>query len=160
MDEFFPLLLVVACGAGGMLIARKKGIHPVLGAIVGVLLNLIGIAILLIVPVRVAAMPLLGRHSVNSDPSVPVARTPEERRAILANAIQSEVARGARIDSQSETMAVLIYGRRVNHILHFLVGIFTFGFWWLVWLALAIFAGESRAMVSVDEFGNVLKQGV
>ena len=61
-----------------------------------------------------------------------LSKTPEQRRAILAQAVQTEVARGGRIDSQSDGMAVIIYGTRVNHILHFLVGIFTVGLWWFV----------------------------
>ncbi len=56
-------------------------------------------------------------------------------------------------------MAVLVYGRQVNHILHFLLGFVTFFLWWLVWLFLAITGGEKRRVVTVDEYGNILEQG-
>ncbi len=85
-------------------------------------------------------------------------KTLEERKAILAKHVAGAVPFGARIESQSDTMAVLVYGRRVNHILHFLVGFVTFGFWWLVWLFLAITGGEKRRVVTVDEYGNILEQ--
>jgi hypothetical protein len=53
-----------------------------------------------------------------------------------------------------------VRGHRPNHLLHFLVGIFTLGLWWIVWFFIAIFGGEKRQMVSVDEFGNTFVQKV
>ena len=35
-----------------------------------------------------------------------------------------------------------------------ILGFFTLGVWWLVWLALVIFGGEKRTSVGVDEWGN------
>jgi hypothetical protein len=87
-----------------------------------------------------------------------VARTIDERKAILAQNIANFVGQGYRIESQSDTMAVLVVGRRVNHLLHFFIGIFTLGIWWIVWLIMAIAGGERRRMMTVDEFGNVLVQ--
>ena len=55
-------------------------------------------------------------------------KTLEERKALLAQRVAAAVGLGARIESQSETMAVLVTGRRVNHILHFLIGFPTLGF--------------------------------
>lgn len=49
-------------------------------------------------------------------------------------------------------------GKRVNHLLHFFVGIFTLGAWWIVWAIMAIAGGERRKMLTVDEYGNVLFQ--
>ena len=85
-------------------------------------------------------------------------KTLEERKALLAQRLAAAVGLGARIESQSETMAVLVTGRRVNHILHFLIGIPTLGFWWLVWAYLAITGGEKRRVVTVDEYGNIVEQ--
>ena len=85
-------------------------------------------------------------------------KTLEERKALLAQRVAAAVGLGARIESQSETMAVLVTGRRVNHILHFLIGFPTLGFWWLVWAYLAITGGEKRQVVTVDDYGNVLEQ--
>ena len=79
----------------------------------------------------------------------------EERRQRLQAVVQAEVVRGARIESQTDTLAVIVHGGRVNHLLHFLIGVFTFGGWWLVWLLLAILGGEKRYLITVDESGNV-----
>ena len=83
----------------------------------------------------------------------------DDRKALLAQHVAQQIAAGARIESQSETMAVLVRGKRVNHILHFLLGFPTFGVWWLtVWPFLAITGGEKRQMLQIDEYGNVLMQ--
>lgn len=82
----------------------------------------------------------------------------EERRARLMAVVQAEVVRGARIESQTDTLAVIVHGRRVNHLLHFLIGILTVGAWWVVWLLLAILGGEKRYVIAVDDYGNVSTQ--
>lgn len=84
----------------------------------------------------------------------------DKRRELLAQAIQQEVVAGARVQSQSEYNAVLVTGKRVNHGLHLLLSLFTAGFWAIVWIVLAITGGEKRTMVSVDEYGNILRQEV
>jgi len=85
-------------------------------------------------------------------------KTLEERKAILAQQIQQAIAKGGRVQSQSDTMAVIIYGKPVNHVLHFIIGLLTFALWWIVWIILAMTGGEKREMITVDEFGNVLVQ--
>ncbi len=97
-----------------------------------------------------------------ADPQIlsQVARAPEERKALLANALQGQVASGGRIESQGEFQAVVVRGHRPNHLLHFLIGVFTLGLWWIIWFFIAVFGGEKRQMVSVDDFGNVLVQKV
>jgi len=87
-------------------------------------------------------------------------KTLEERKALLAQAVQAQVVQGARIESQADTSAVMLKGRPVNHVLHLLVTIFTLGFWTPVWLILAICGGEKRSLVSVDEYGLTLIQKV
>lgn len=89
-----------------------------------------------------------------------ISKTAQERKAMLANTLQGQVAGGARIESQGDFQAVVVRGHRPNHLLHFLVGIFTLGFWWLIWLFIAILGGEKRQMITVDEFGNVFVQKV
>ena len=86
-------------------------------------------------------------------------RSPEERKAILASAVASSVGRNTRVESQSDYQAVLVSGKRVNHTLHLLLTIITFGFWGLlVWLPLGIFGGESRKSLSVDDYGNIQRK--
>jgi hypothetical protein len=87
-------------------------------------------------------------------------KSPEERKALLANTLQGQVAGGARIESQGDFQAVVVSGHRVNHLLHFFVGLFTLGFWWIVGFFIAIFGGEKRRMINVDQFGNVFVQKV
>ncbi|MPZ23674.1 MAG: hypothetical protein GEU28_09035 [Dehalococcoidia bacterium] len=80
----------------------------------------------------------------------------QDRRAILAHHVAAAVASGARVESQSDTMAVLVLGNPVNHVLHFLVGVFTLGIWWIVWIVLSLAGGERRQAVRVDDYGFVL----
>jgi len=87
-------------------------------------------------------------------------KTAEERKALLAQAIQTQVVGGGRIESQSDFQAVVIKGHKVNHVLHFIIGFFTFFVWWIVWAIIANTGGEKRSMVSVDEFGNVMVQRI
>lgn len=82
-------------------------------------------------------------------------KTPDERKQALARTIQSEVAGGARVESQSDYQAVLVKGHRVNHILHLILTLITLGVWVVVWIAMVLIGGEKRRMATVDEFGNV-----
>jgi hypothetical protein len=81
----------------------------------------------------------------------------EERRAILQRTIGHDVSgAGWRIESQTEYQAVIVKGHRPNHILHFIIGLFTLSLWWIfVWIPLTIFGGEKRRVVAVDEWGRV-----
>jgi hypothetical protein len=82
-----------------------------------------------------------------------------ERQDLLAQAIASEVAAsGARVESQTGAMAVMVHGRPVNHVLHFLLGFVTMGIWWLVWAMMLMFGGERRLIVQVDKYGNISSQ--
>ena len=83
---------------------------------------------------------------------------PAERRQILSSQLTTAVAQGYRVETQTDSMAVLVKGKRVNHILHFLLGFPTLGMWWIVWIILAITGGEKRSQLQVDAYGNVLFQ--
>lgn len=86
-------------------------------------------------------------------PTVPASL--EARRYALQYAIHSQLPFAPRIESQTDTAAVLVFGRRPNHVLHFLIGLFTFGAWWLIWLLLSVTQREQRRMIDVDEYGRV-----
>lgn len=87
------------------------------------------------------------------------AKTLEERKAILAQSVSHFVTTGrARIESQTDTMAVLVRGHRTNHLLHFFISLFTVGLWLPVWLLLTAFGGEKREVRTVDEYGNIRSQ--
>ena len=85
----------------------------------------------------------------------PQRKSADERKAALATAVANLIAQGMRVESQSDYQAVLVRGRRVNHVLHAILTIFTFGMWAFVWLALTVFGGERRTIVAVDEWGNM-----
>ena len=85
-------------------------------------------------------------------------RSADERKAILAQQLQSAAARGLRIESQSDFQAVLVEGQPVNHTLHAILTIFTCLLWGIVWAVITATGGEKREMIVVDEFGNVQHQ--
>jgi hypothetical protein len=80
----------------------------------------------------------------------------EERQEELDHAVGLKVLYGCRVESRSEYQAVVVEGKPVNHLLHFLIGLMTVGLWWLfVWLPLSITGGERRVALTVDEHGRV-----
>ena len=83
-------------------------------------------------------------------------KTAEERRALLSNEVTRLLRQGLvrRVESQSDYQAVLLRGKKVNHILHLLLSVFTAGLWLLVWLSL-LGKGIKRELVQVDEWGKV-----
>lgn len=83
------------------------------------------------------------------------ALSPEFRKAALARAIQTQITPDMRIESQSNYQAVLVFGRRPNHLLHFFIGFLTIGVWWIVWLVLALTNSEKRRMITVTEDGRI-----
>lgn len=82
------------------------------------------------------------------------APTPEDRREALAGRIAHWVSTyGYRVESQTDIQAVIVRGRRPNHLLHLILTVLTLGAWGIVWLCLAIFGGETRRTLSVDADG-------
>ena len=79
-----------------------------------------------------------------------------ERRRALAQAVVRSVAEGWRVESQTNEMAVLVRGRRPNHVLHVILSVITIGIWLAVWAIVGLISGEKRRVLTVDEFGNVL----
>lgn len=87
-------------------------------------------------------------------------KTMMERKEILARQIQMSVASGRRVESQSDTNAVFVKGKDVNHVLHVILSVLSCGLWLPVWLILIVTGGEKREMVTVDEWGNAAVQRV
>jgi hypothetical protein len=85
---------------------------------------------------------------------------PEARKELLGRTVAAQIATGARVQSQSDYQAVVVNGRPINHVLHLILCILTIFLWAPVWVCLAIFGGEKRAMITVDEYGNVAIQKV
>lgn len=94
-----------------------------------------------------------------------------ERKRRLNERVQENILRGgARVQSQSEFDAVIVTGKRANHVLHLLLtlALFFVGFffvgpfslilalgWIVVWMGVAGWSGEKRAGLTVDKFGAV-----
>ena len=82
--------------------------------------------------------------------------TPEQRRATLEQAVQDHVREGFRVETITDSQAVVVKGRRPNHLLHFFLSLFTLGFWALfVWLPIGVFGGERRRVLTVTGPGQV-----
>lgn len=94
------------------------------------------------------------------DASASGRKNPEERKELLARTVTGQIATGARVESQSDYQAVVVKGKPVNHTLHLILTLVTLSFWAPIWIALAIFGGEKRSMVAVDEYGNAAVQKV
>ena len=78
----------------------------------------------------------------------------QQRRTRHAETVSMEIARGARILLAGDYETIIVRGRPVNHILHFIVGLFTFGIWWVAWLIMAATGGEKRYVIRTDEQGR------
>jgi hypothetical protein len=81
-------------------------------------------------------------------------KTAEERKELLARTVSSQIAAGGRVESQSDFQAVLVHGKKVNHVLHLILTLVTLGMWAIVWIILVAAGGEKRSLVAVDEYGN------
>ena len=83
-----------------------------------------------------------------------------DRDRLLSQAIANAVASGGRVESQGPDQAVIVKGKRPNHILHLLLCVSTVGLWAVVWLGMVVFGGEKRQIIRVDEHGNTLVEKV
>lgn len=95
--------------------------------------------------------------SVHEKPAVESQRVSfEQRRELLATEVSRQLGFGnRRLESYSDLSAVIVIGKPVNHLLHFLVMVMTVGIWGLVWLLLVLTGGERRELVRVDDSGRV-----
>lgn len=71
---------------------------------------------------------------------------PDEK--TLDQRVAGHVKYGWRVESRTETQAVLVKGHRPNHILHLILSIITVGIWIPVWICVAIISGEKRKTLS------------
>jgi hypothetical protein len=87
-------------------------------------------------------------------PLAPETASVEERKAALAQAIAGQIAQGYRVESQSDFQAVVVKGKRPNHLLHLVLTIITAGVWLIVWIILSITMHVHRRIIEVNEFAN------
>jgi hypothetical protein len=79
----------------------------------------------------------------------------DERKQLLEKFTISQVSKGWRINSQTENSVTLEYGKKPNHILHFLLCFPTLGFWLIVWIIMGMSLTIKRKTWIVDEYGYV-----
>jgi hypothetical protein len=91
---------------------------------------------------------------MNATETIVVKKSAEERKELLARAVASEIRQGWRVESQSDYQAVIVKGSKPNHILHLILTLVTLGLWAIVWIAVAMFGGEKRGVIGIDEYGN------
>ncbi|MXY72484.1 MAG: hypothetical protein F4Y97_05530 [Dehalococcoidia bacterium] len=68
--------------------------------------------------------------------------------------IDKQLAKGARIETQTPTMTVLLKGEKVNHVLHLLLSVFTAGIWLPFWIVVAATGGVRRKVVRLELRGE------
>ena len=79
-----------------------------------------------------------------------------ERREALQKRIEEFTRReNYWVESRSDYQAMLVKGRRVNHLLHGILSLLTVGIWIPVWILLAVFGGEKRRHFYVTPEGKV-----
>lgn len=83
---------------------------------------------------------------------------PQDPREKIAKAVHSEVVAGGRVESHSDYNAVVVHGKKPNHVLHLILTIFTCFIWSPVWIILALVQKERRVMLSLDPYGNLVRQ--
>lgn len=84
----------------------------------------------------------------------------ETMRRALSTAVATEVARGGRVESQSDTSAIIVTGSKPNHVLHLILTLVTCLAWGVVWIILALVQKEHRTSIQVDPYGQILRQSL
>ena len=81
----------------------------------------------------------------------------EERRALLTQAIRSETRAGWRLESRMDYRAVL-FRRRTGPIgPNVALGVLTLGLWFAIWGVLVAVREPRRMIITVDEWGFVMR---
>ncbi|MFD5820252.1 hypothetical protein [Streptomyces sp. NPDC127038] len=80
----------------------------------------------------------------------------QQQRLILDWAVNQRIASGWRVESRSETQAVMVRGKPVNHVLHAILTVVTCLLWGIVWLILATTNRMERVALTVDASGHVV----
>jgi hypothetical protein len=63
-----------------------------------------------------------------------------------------------RVASRSDYDAVVVKGKRTNHVFHLILSVVTMGFWLPVWLIVAVLKQEQKYLLTMDGHGNVSTQ--
>jgi len=88
-----------------------------------------------------------------------VKKNSEERKQLLEAFIMKQVSQGWRLNGQTEYAVVLEFGKKPNHILHFLLCFPTLGLWILVWIILGVSMTIKRKAFQINEYGQIRQVG-
>jgi hypothetical protein len=80
--------------------------------------------------------------------TVPVPMDRVSRRERLEARVRQHLARGYRVEVRTEFTASLVKGGRLDHDLHLLLTMISFGAWAVVWAAAAALRGERRVRLT------------
>jgi hypothetical protein len=97
----------------------------------------------------------MSENSPATQASAPETKTLEERRAILNQQVSAIGGKGTVVTYENPTTALIVKPSNVNHMLHFVMSVFTLGVWAIIWLTLVILKREQKWRVSVNERGEV-----
>lgn len=73
----------------------------------------------------------------------------------LNASVAAHVAQGWRVEMQTGTNAVLVSGKKPNHLLHLILFLATCGLWGLIWILVAATTHESRLTLTLGTDGVV-----
>lgn len=79
----------------------------------------------------------------------------DRRRELLDAAVVRAVAKGARVEWQSGSRAVVVFGGRVNNLVHAVIAVLTAGIWLIGWIIIMVRNRERRVVLEVDRFGEL-----
>ena len=84
-------------------------------------------------------------------------RSDSERKDLLQNHIVKRASIGWKVEAQSEFSATLSQGIKTAHVLHFILSLFTLGFWTIIWIILVLNRLNKRRLqfLKIDKFGNI-----
>jgi hypothetical protein len=103
---------------------------------------------------------------IGAIPAVPLTEpiSDQERVERLSRVVSSRSLEGWIVVDKNDRDASAVLrkpGKEVNHILHFLIAVFTCGLWAIVWLILTLNREkEQRMRVSIDGYGNLLEETI
>ena len=86
--------------------------------------------------------------------------TDSARIALLDAEVAEWIREGWRVESRSSFQAVMVSGRRVNHLLHLVISLVTAGLWIFIWIVLVLTGGENRELLLVDAYGQISSEEV
>jgi hypothetical protein len=81
-------------------------------------------------------------------------------RHALDAAVAQELRAGGELESQTDSIAVIRRGGKVNHILHLILSILTAGIWLFVWLLLVLTNKRQRVVLSLDHERQTIQRTV